>query len=99
MVVNNRSNLVMEVVNDAEELAEAGKRREQFDRNCQWLQQHVSEVYRQHRGQFICIAGGELFVADTVEDAVGQALAAHPNDQGWFTRYIPKQKVARIYAV
>jgi len=28
-----------------------------------------------------------------------EATAAHPDDEGWFTRYIPKEKVARIYAV
>jgi len=40
-----------------------------------------------------------LFVADTATEAVAKAKAAHPEDQGWFTRYIPKEKVARIYAI
>jgi hypothetical protein len=40
-----------------------------------------------------------VFVADTATAAIAQATAAHPDDEGWFTRYIPKEKLARIYAV
>jgi hypothetical protein len=38
-------------------------------------------------------------VGDTTKAAIAQATAAHPEDEGWFTRYIPKDKVARIYAI
>lgn len=86
-------------VTDAEELARAQKQREQFDRNSAWLQSNISEVYAKHRGKCICIAGEELFVAGTAADAIAQAIAAHPDDDGWFTRYIPKEKLARIYAL
>jgi hypothetical protein len=80
-------------------MAAANKQREQFDRNSDWLEAHIPEVYSKHRGKCICIAGQELFVADTVTEAVAKARAAHPEDQGLFTRYIPKEKVARIYAI
>jgi hypothetical protein len=88
----------MEEVTDPVELAEARARREQFDRNSAWLETHASEVYSKHRGKCICIAGGELFVADTAREALAKATAAHPEDKGSFVRYIPKQKVPRIYA-
>jgi len=94
-----QTQIVMEEVIDGEELAKARRQREQFDRNSAWLQAHIAEVYSKHRGKCICIAGEELFVADTVKEAIAQATAAHPDDEGWFTRYIPKAKVARIYAV
>jgi hypothetical protein len=98
--MDNRSTAIeMEEVTDANELAKARQQREQFDRNSAWLQAHISEIYAKHRGKCICIAGQELFVGDTVQDAVTQATTAHPDDEGWFTRYIPKEKVARIYAV
>jgi hypothetical protein len=83
----------------AEEAAVAQKQDEQFKRNSDWLQAHIPEVYSKHRGKCICIAGQELFVSDSVEDAVAKATAAHPEDQGLLTRYIPKDKVARIYAL
>jgi hypothetical protein len=89
----------MQEVTDREELAKARKQREQFDRNSVWLQQNISEIYAKRRGKCICVAGEELFVADSTKDAIAQATAAHPDDEGWFTRYIPKEKVARIYAV
>ena len=82
----------------AEEAAAAQKQDEQYKLNSDWLQSHIPEVYSKHRGKCICIAGQELFVADTATEAVARANAAHPEDQGLFTRYIPKDKVARIYA-
>ena len=96
---NRPTAIEMEEVTDANELAKAWQQRKQFDRNSAWLQAHISEIYTKHRGKCICIAGQELFVGDTVQDAVTQATTAHPDDAGWFTRYIPKEKVARIYAV
>jgi hypothetical protein len=84
---------------DAAEAAKARREREQFDRNAAWLQARISEVYAEHRGKCICVAGQELFVADTAKEAIAQATGAHPDDEGWFTRYIPKEKAARVYAV
>lgn len=91
--------VVMEEVTDAEEIAKARAQRESFDRNAACLQKHIPEVYSQHRGRCICVAGEELFVADTAEEAIARARAAHPEDEGWFTRYVPRQKLAMIYAV
>jgi hypothetical protein len=89
----------VEEVTDARELAAAAKLREQFDRNSAWLQRHISQIYAEHRGKCICVSGEEVFAADTVAEAVGLAVAAHPEDEGWFTRYIPIQKLTRIYAI
>jgi hypothetical protein len=41
---------------------------------------------------------GGVFVADTPEGALSQAQAAHPDDIGRFMFYIPRDKVARVYA-
>lgn len=91
--------VIMEEVTDAEEIARARSQRESFDRNVAWLQRHISQVYSQHRNKCICVAGEELFAAETAKEAIALARAAHPEDEGWFTRYIPKEKVARIYAL
>src|SRR6266481_862454 len=96
---NQRIPIVIEEVTDMEELLKARQQREQFDRNSAWLQAHIAEVYSKYRGKCICVAGEELFVADTVKEAIAQATATHPDDEGWFTRYIPREKVARIYAI
>lgn len=86
--------VVMEEVTDPEELAKARAQRERFDRNSAWLQAHAAEVYTHYRGQCICIAGEELFVADTPEEALALAVAAHPEDDGRFLRYIPQARSA-----
>jgi len=55
-------------------------------------------VYAQHRGQCICIAGEQLFAADTAEEALAQARAAHPDNDGVLLRYIPRERMERVYA-
>jgi hypothetical protein len=88
----------IEEVADPAEIASAQRRREQFDRNSQWLQANIAEVYRNHRGQHICIAGQVVFAADSAQEAITRATTAHPDDHGWFVRYIPFEKLARVYA-
>ena len=95
---DHQNRLVMEEVTDPEELANIHARRARFERNAAWLQAHASEVYTRYRGQCICIAGEELFVADTPEEALALAAAVHPEDDGRLLRYIPREKLARIYA-
>jgi hypothetical protein len=96
-MADNRRPLLMEEVTDPAELARARAQWERFDRNSAWLQAHASEVYTRHRGRCICVAGEELFVADTADEALALAAAAHPEDDGSFVRYIPKEKLPRVY--
>jgi hypothetical protein len=92
--------LVMTVreITDPNERAALQAWRERADRNAAWLQAHASEVFPANRGRHICVAGEELFVADTVEEVLRLARAAHPDDDAYFLQYIPKERVARIYA-
>ena len=88
--------VTMEAITDT---TESGMIREvlaRFELNSAWLQTHTSEVFA-HRGKFIAIAGQELFVGDTIRDVVAQANAAHPEDSGLLTRYIPMERGPRIY--
>ncbi len=90
--------IIMEEVTDPVELQKAREQDERFERNWAWFEAHAAEIYAEHRGKCICIAGEELFVADTPEEALAMAVSAHPNDDGRFTRLIPQEKIARIYA-
>lgn len=90
--------VLMGEISDREEVARAQAQQERFDRNAAWLQAHAAEIYSRHRGRCICVAGQELFVGDTPEEVLALAKAAHPEDDGRFLHYIPKEKAARIYA-
>ena len=91
--------VTMEEVTDPEELTQARARDARFAHNSAWLQAHVTEIYTQYRGKCICVAGEELFIADTPEEALVQARTAHPEEDGSILiRYIPREKAARIYA-
>jgi hypothetical protein len=96
-MTDQQSSIVTEEVLDPKELTKARAQDERYKRNFTWFQAHAAEIFTRYRGKCICIAGEELFVADTTEEAMAQAMAAHPNDDGSFIHYIPKQKVARIY--
>lgn len=89
--------IVFEEVTDPVQLARAQARRAHFDRNWAWFEAHAAGIYAQHRGKCICVSGEELFVADTAEEVLALANAAHPEDDGRFTRYIPRERTARIY--
>jgi hypothetical protein len=95
---NSTGPVVMEVVTDPVELARSREQWARFDRNAAWLQARAAEVYPACRGKCICIAGEELFVGDTPAEALALAKSAHPEDDGLFVRYIPRDKVTRIYA-
>src|SRR5436190_24213203 len=88
----------MTLVSDPQEIAKADAQSERFRTNADWLQAHISQVYSQHRGRCICVAGQELFVADSAPQAISLAKRAHPDDDGFLMRYIPRKKMERIYA-
>lgn len=90
--------ITMEEISDPAELAKFSDRWSQSERNSAWLQAHANEIYTQHRGKFIVVAGEELFVGDTPSEAHSLAKAAHPEDKGSLSRYIYPKKTARIYA-
>lgn len=90
--------ITMEEITDPTEIASLQVQWQQAERNSVWLQAHAHEIYTQHRGKFIVVAGEELFVGETSVEARTLAKAAHPEDQGSISRYIYPQKMARIYA-
>lgn len=89
----------MELVTDPVELERSRRARAKFDRNIDWLKLHADEIHSKHRGTCVCIAGQELFTGDSPEEAIAKAQAAHPDDDGMFTKYIPRERMVKIYAV
>jgi hypothetical protein len=90
--------VVMELVTDPAELARARAQDQRFERNLAWFRAHAAELYASHRGQCLCIAGGEAFAADSAAAALALAGTAHPDDDGRFTIYVPRRTMDRVYA-
>lgn len=90
--------VLMEEVTDPVEIAAFQARWAQAERNSAWLQAHATEIYRNHRGKFIVVAGEELFVGDTPAEVLALAKAAHSEDHSSLIRYIYPKKMTRIYA-
>ena len=98
MIRSNPASITMEEVTDPVELAKAFAQDARFEKNWVWFEAHAAEIYSQHRGKCLCVAGQELFVADTTPEVLALARAAHPDDDGFYLRTIPKEKAYRIYA-
>lgn len=93
----NDEPLKIEIVSDPVEIAKARAQREKFDRNAAWLRANAARVYSQHRGRVICISGEAVFSGATTEEALAAAIARFPDDEGRFVRYIPRERMERIY--
>lgn len=98
MIAVKSTPLMMMEVTEPDENAKAMAQRQRFRKNSDWLQAHVPQVYTQHRGKFICVAGEQLFVADTAAEVIAATRRAHPEDDGLLFRYVPREKMERIYA-
>ena len=90
--------VVTEVNLTPEERAAMEVRRDHFQRNWTWFQQHAVEIGKSYPGKHVVVAGGELFVDNSFRAARDRAVAAHPDDQGMFFRYIPADRGPRLYA-
>lgn len=79
-----------------EEMAQAF---EKARRNLLWFNDHVEEleIYKRYRGRYVASAGGELFVADTPREIERLVREKYPDDLP-HVRYIPQEKMGRIYA-
>lgn len=97
MIVKS-SALTIEEVTEPNAIETARLRAEQGRGNANWLEAHWSELLPRARGQFIAVAGGEGFVAETVQAAWAWVDKNHPEDGGAFVQYVPCVRGPRIYA-
>jgi len=93
----NRNHFVLEEVTDPADIARFRAQDERHRRNLEWLAAHWADVLPNARGRFVAVAGEEAFIADTAEAARALARAAHPEDNGSFSQYVPEVGGPRIY--
>lgn len=71
------------------------------ERNLLWFDKHVEEwgIYRLYRGRYVAALEGELLVADTSKEIYRLVCEKHPDGLAIaHVRYIPREKMLRIYA-
>jgi hypothetical protein len=90
--------VVIEEELSPEELAAFHAQGKRYARNVAWFQAHLDQIRAQQLGKHICVAGEELFVADTPQEVIALAQAAHPEDDGRMLLYLSPLKGPRIYA-
>ncbi len=98
MTTPNTCPFAVSIVTDEAELAKARAQDERFKKNIRWFEAHAAEFFPKYRGKILCVAGEELFVADSAEEVIAMARNAHPEDDGFFTAIVPKERHPRIYA-
>jgi len=74
---------------------------EQGHRNMMWFNDHVEElgIFKHYRGRYVAALEGELLVADTPQEIHRLVREKHPDGLAIaHVRYIPREKMIRIYA-
>ncbi len=72
--------LIVEIPEVSDEERAAGiAANAEFKKNVAWWNAHVKEIVAQHVGQFVCVAGQELFAGDDAAEVMARAQAAHPH--------------------
>lgn len=97
-VAEEPSPVILPSPTDPVELESARRRREQYDLNFAWFQERVVELGLTRFGRHVCIAGRQVFDADTAAAALAAARQAHPDDAGAFVYYFPTHRLPRVYA-
>lgn len=90
--------MTLEEVTDPEEIARHRRVAEAGARNSDWLQAHWGDLLPDARGRFLAVAGQQAFIADSPEEAINLAAAAHPDDPGRLIQYVFPERGWRIYA-
>ncbi len=98
MIQEQSQALVMVEVTDPDEIAKIKAQRERGRKNSDWLQAHVPQVYAQHRGKCICVAGEELFVADTAPEVLAMVRQGSSGRRWAFAKVHSGERMERIYA-
>jgi hypothetical protein len=89
--------LVIEEVNDPVATERVRLAQERYRRNSDWLAAHWGDLLPGALGKHVAVAGQEAFVADTPQEAIAAAQAAHPEDQGLLIQYVIPHKGPRFY--
>jgi hypothetical protein len=92
------SSFLIKEVDDSVEVARRRAQDERAKRNSDWLQSHWSDLLPRARDNFLVVAGGQAFIADTPEAAWALACKTHPEDDGALGQYVFPREGPRIYA-
>jgi hypothetical protein len=90
--------VIIEELTDPVEIARHRAWQEKARRNADWLETHWAEILPQAHGKFVAVAGQQAFIADTGEEAVARAKAAHADDEGVLSQCVFPPGGPRIYA-
>jgi hypothetical protein len=84
-------------VTDSQEAARSRARQEQERREMHWLTAHWPDILPQAYGKYVAVVDEQFFIADTAEQAVALAQAAHPDQDGILAQYVFPPGGARLY--
>ena len=88
---------VLGEMTDPAQIRDFEERWERYSRNDAVFRENAHTIYQQYRGKVVIIAGHELHVADTADEAWAWARQHHPDDDGVLVRFVPKERGWRIY--
>lgn len=91
--------IIMECGATAAERAQAIAERERYMLNVRWFESHAEELGKTHVGEYVCVAGQEVFAGNTLGDVLAEAKRKHPEEsRSLFYKYISTHRGPKIYA-
>jgi hypothetical protein len=93
----NEPKTTLKEVTDPVEGARNRAREEQERREMHWLAAHWPDILTQACGKYVAVVDEQFFIADTAEQAIALAQAAHPDNDGILAQYVFPPGGARLY--
>jgi hypothetical protein len=93
----NKPKTTLQKATDPIESARSRVSEEQERREMHWLAAHWPEILLQAYGKYVAVVEEQFFIADTAEQAIALAQAAHPDNDGILAQYVFPPGGARLY--
>jgi uncharacterized protein YbdZ (MbtH family) len=85
----NENAVTLELATDPAEISPALAYDRRLKRNLDYLNAHWDDLRPRECGRSVAVVGQELFIADTYQEAMDLARAAHPDDDAAWCRCVP----------
>ncbi|MGP0063909.1 MAG: hypothetical protein ACLQGP_09975 [Isosphaeraceae bacterium] len=85
----NENSVTLELVTDPVAIERTQAYYQRLKRNLDWLNAHWDDLLPGAHGKFVGVAGQEVFLADTYQEAEDLARAAHPEDDAFWVQCVP----------
>jgi hypothetical protein len=90
--IMSENSVTLEIATEPAEISQVTDHDRRLKRNLEYLNARWDDLRPRECGRFVAVAGQELFIADTYQEALDKARAAHPDDDGYWAQHVTSMK-------